>query len=285
MKMDKPTCMQLKKMIGEQGKEMSGMKKLLEDQASMMKEIKKTNEMLVTELKEVRQKLSNQTKVIDGLKDSLSYLGKDVEDLKNKNKVMDKEMKLIKKSNVGLADKVVKVQDNERALTIRVNQMENFLKGNNIEIQGVAVSENETKEDLEKVTMNVLKIVEPRILREQIGNIKRLRPANTNHKTDGKRVFNPILVQFKTREAKVNIMKEKKKLANANLNGISDGKVYINENLTKYSRNLLFHARKFRRDHGWMFAWCSQGTILMKKKENSQTIVINSMEDIDRLQK
>ena len=91
--------------------------------------------------------------------------------------------------------------------------MDNFLQGNKIEIQGVAVSENENQEDLEKVTMAILKIVELRIVRHQIGAIKRLRPANTNHKTkDGKRVFNPILVKFKFREVKVNIMKEKKKV-------------------------------------------------------------------------
>ena len=260
---------------------------MLKDQASMMKAIKTTNEMLVSELKEVKVELSSQTKIIDGLKDSLSYLSKDVEDLKSENQIMKKEMKLIKEGNLCLAEKVVKVQENESALSIRLNQMDNFLRGNNIEIQGVAVSENENQEDLEKITMAILKIVDPRIVRQQIGEIKRVRPTNTNHKTnDGKRVFNPILVKFKSREVKVNIMKAKKKLANANLNGISDGKIYINENLTKYSRNLLFHARRFRRDNGWMFAWCSQGgTILMKQQMNSPVIVINSMEDIEKLQK
>ena len=134
--------------------------------------------------------------------------------------------------------------------------------------------------------MAILKFVEPRIVRQQSGDIKRPRPTNPNHKTkDGKRLFNLILVKFKSIEVKVNIMKEKKKLANSNLNGISDDKIYTNENLPKYSRNLLFYARRFKRYNGWMFAWCSQGTILMKQKMNSQVIVINSMEDIEKLQK
>merc|ERR1712096_297036 len=125
--------------------------------------------------------LSSQTKVIDGLKDSLSYLSKDVEDLKNENQIMKKEMKLIKEGNLCLVEKVVKVQENESALSIRLNQMDNFLRGNNIEIQGVAVSENENQEQLEKITMAILKIADPRIVRQQIGEIKRLRPTNTNH--------------------------------------------------------------------------------------------------------
>ena len=80
-------------------------------------------------------------------------------------------------------------------------------------------------------------------------------------------------------------MKEKNRLVNANLNGISDGRIYIDETLTKYSRNLIFHDRRFKRDNGRMFAWCSQGTIFMKQKIKSQVIVINSMEDIEKLQK
>ena len=60
--------------------------------------------------------------MIDGLKDSLSYLNKDVEDLKNENQFMNRQMKLIKEGNLCLAEKVVKVQKNERALSIRVNQ-------------------------------------------------------------------------------------------------------------------------------------------------------------------
>ena len=64
----------------------------------------------------------------------------------------------------------------------------------------------------------MLKIIEPRIVRQQIGDIKRLRPTNTNHKTnDGKRVFNLILVKFKSREMKVNIMKEKKQVGQCQL--------------------------------------------------------------------
>ena len=62
----------------------------------------------------------------------LDFLSKEVEDLKNENQIMNKEMKLIKESNVCLAEKVVKVKENERAFSIKVNQMDNFLKGNNI---------------------------------------------------------------------------------------------------------------------------------------------------------
>ena len=72
---------------------------------------------------------------------------------------MNKEMKLIKESNVRLAEKVVKVQENERALSIKVNRMENFLKGNNSEIQGVTVSE--IKKILKRLTWLFWKLLIP----------------------------------------------------------------------------------------------------------------------------
>ena len=158
------------------------------------------------------------------------------------------------------------------------------MKGNNVEIQGVPACENE---NVEIVAMKVLKKVDPRIERHQLGKIRRLRTtdAGTNlEKKEGKRMFNPILVTFKSRDQKVKIMKEKKKLFNADLNDIKAERVYINENLSKTSRNLLYLARRFQKEKGWKYAWSSSGTILLRKDEKSKVIVINSVEDIEKLQ-
>ena len=77
-------------------------------------------------------------------------------------------------------------------------------------------------ENLGKVTMPILKIVATRIDRQQIGTIKRLRSTkpDTNKKNDGNKVFNPNMVKFKFREGQH--QEREKKLANANLNGMSD---------------------------------------------------------------
>ena len=72
------------------------------------------------------------------------------------------------------------------------------MKGNNVEIQGVPTCENE---NVEIVAMKVLKKVDPRIEIHQLGKIRRLRTidAGTNQeKKEGKRMFNPILVTFKS---------------------------------------------------------------------------------------
>ena len=176
------------------------------------------------------------------------------------------------------------IEENDKLANIKLNQIENWMKGNNVEIQGVPTCENE---NVEIVAMKVLKKVDPRIERHQLGKIRRLRTidAGTNQeKKEGKRMFNPILVTFKSRDQKIKVMKEKKKLINADLTDIKAERVYLNENLSKTSRNLLYLARRFQKENGWKYAWSSSGTILLRKDEKSKVNVINSVEDIEKLQ-
>ena len=61
-------------------------------------------------------------------------------------------------------------------------------------------------------------------------------------------MYNPILVTFKSREQKIKVMKEKKKLYDVDLSDIKAERGYINENLTTSSRNLLYLARRFQKE-------------------------------------
>ena len=65
-------------------------------------------------------------------------------------------------------------------------------------------------------------------------------------------MFNPILVEFKSRDMKVKILKEMKKLANANfsnlnISGINN--VYTNKNRTKASRNVFSYVSRFQKEN------------------------------------
>ena len=192
-------------------------------------------------------------------------------------------MEVLKADNMKLSEAAAGKAREDGYLFQKINQIENWMKGNNVEIQGVPVCENE---NVEIVAMKVLKKVDPRIERHQVGKIRRLRTIEeTNQeKKEGKRIYNPILVAFKSRDQKTKVMKEKKKLYIADLSDIKAERVYINENLTKASRNLLYLARRFQKEKGWKYAWSSSGTILLRKNEKSKINVISSVEDIEKLQ-
>ena len=83
------------------------------------------------------------------------------------------------------------------------------MKGNNVEIQGVPACETE---NVETVAMKVLKKVNSRKERHQAEEIRRLRTidARSNQgKMEQKRMYNPILVAFKSKNQKIKVMKEK----------------------------------------------------------------------------
>ena len=82
-------------------------------------------------------------------------------------------------------------------------------------------------------------------------------------------------------------MKEKKKLANANLNSICKNveKVYINENLSPFSRDLLYHTRRFQMANGLKFSWSSGGVVLMREMETSKAIVARCVKDLEKYSK
>ena len=52
-------------------------------------------------------------------------------------------------------------------------------------------------------------------------------------------------------------------LDDVNMSGKNN--VYINENMTKANRNLLYHAKRFQKENDWKHAWLRNGTILLGK--------------------
>ena len=77
---------------------------------------------------------------------------------------MKNQIELLKADNIKLFETASKVEDGGD-LFQKVNQMDNFLRRSNVELQGVPVTDNE---NIENVVMNTLKIVDPRIQRKDV---------------------------------------------------------------------------------------------------------------------
>ena len=274
MSLPKPTMKSLEKMMMDMAGEIK----------QMRAEFGKSLKDLSNELRGLKEELTTQKNKVIVLEESVSFISDGFEKVKSENVTMRNQIEVMKVDNNELTKKMLILEENDKQSKIKINQIENLMKGNNIEIQGVPAFETE---NVEMVAMKVLKKVDPRLERHHMGKIRRLRTIDAisnQEKKEGKRIFNPILVTFKSREQKVKIMKEKKKLYDADLSDIKAERVYINENLTKSSRNLLYLARRFKEEKGWKYAWSSSGTILLRKDEKSKVNVINSVEDIEKLQ-
>ena len=56
--------------------------------------------------------------------------------------------------------------------------------------------------------------------------------------------------------------------------------VFVTETLTKSSRILLGHARRFRKENNWKYAWVKNGIIRIRKSDDSPGIILECVEDI-----
>lgn len=65
---------------------------------------------------------------------------------------------------------------------------------------------------------------------------------------------------------------------------VGENRVFINENLNPFYKELLWRAKGVAKDLGYKFVWLSRGKILVKKSEETkQVIKINSFLDLDKI--
>ena len=274
------TLKSLEKLLLEVKAELKDMKSGRDEMKADLNNLKSGQKEIVNEMRELREEISTTKKKVLEVEKTVKFLNEDFEDMKKDNNDFKTQIEFVKKQNKQLSLAVEKIED-DGELSMKVNQIDNFLRRQNIEIQGIPATENE---NLEKIVTNVLKLVDPRIERKELVSFRRMKPSGmVNEK---KKAFNPILVKFRSFEQKVKIMKGKKNLADANFSNVGKNveRVFINENLSAFSRDLLYHTRRFQKANEWRFSWSSGGNILLREKENSKAIVIRCVKDLENLQ-
>ena len=135
---------------------------------------------------------------------------------------------------------------------MELNKVKNWLQSNNVEIQYRVYQ-----------YLKMLKKLLCRFFKKLLHELRNTRLVKSGArdplklKLTNRKMLNHILVVFQSRDMKIEIMKEKKNLANANFSDVnisSINKIYRNENLTKASRNILNHARRFQKESGCKYA-------------------------------
>lgn len=109
-------------------------------------------------------------------------------------------------------------------------------------------------------------------------------------KTDIKKVFrtknNKIIVGFYNKNKKDELIKKFKKHKKPSQGTFSRDRkrVFINDELTAFSRKLLWLTKQKSRQNRWKYVWVKDGRIFAKKDDNCRPIIINQEEDINLLQ-
>ena len=86
--------------------------------------------------------MKSQVEINNELKRSLMFIGKELEDVNNENKLIKKELKVVNLSNKNLTKRVVETEVKEKAHHFEPNKVQNWLQGNNFELHGIPVVDN-----------------------------------------------------------------------------------------------------------------------------------------------
>ena len=171
-------------------------------------------------------------------------------------------------------------------LTHKVNSLEQRSRSNNIELHGIPESKDE---NLSKIVLEIGSELGCNIAEHDIQCAYRIR-NNAFRNPSNRSILSHIVVELQSRHVKNKIIasmnakrKQIKSINNSNphisIPGITD-KLFINEHLSKYNKNLFYKLRKTAKEKGIKYVWTKNCVIYARKNDTSKACVISSENDI-----
>lgn len=224
-------------------------------------------------LAEVNNKLVviyNMEKKLVELAETVDFYAEMYQGMAEFKEIAEKKIKSLEQKNVFL-------EKYNRALEDRVEDLEMYEKEKYVEICGV---ENRANENTKQVAQQVAKV-----LQLNPDNIEEAMRVG-KEKADEPR---PRIIKVKLREKNERLkwMTAKKEHVITNrklfING-NDKKIYINEDLPKQKRQLLWLTRNKLKEKGYQYIWVQNFNILAKKNsEENKIYKIKSQSDLEKL--
>lgn len=181
------------------------------------------------------------------------------------------------KEIVSLKEEVMSKDKQIKDLSSRVIHSEQYSRRRQLELTNVTSVQGE---DLHRVVVQTAALVGVTIDRADIDAVHRL-PSNRNNNRP------PIIVEFSTRRTRDQLLSKKNTcvVTNKSVLGAGHGneRVFINESLSPYFKNLLWLVKKEAKNKGYKFCWYRSYKILVKKNENEKIIYIAEEDDLKKL--
>ena len=231
-------------------------------------ELKINNEKMISEFKE--------------LKTAVEFLSHKYDEVVKENSDIKEEIKTIKIINEEKSKKIRELELESEQLVLKINDLENMSRLKNLEIHGVPMHQNE---NIDRVVMSLLKITDPNISSQDVEESFRLKKFENNPSNRNKN--SPILVKFGSTSKRLEVIKNRKKMAGFNFKdiGIDTQRVFINENLTSYTKALFYKANMLKKDNGWKYIWTRGGNIKIRRNEDFPVISIRNTTDLKKITK
>ncbi|CAK1584076.1 unnamed protein product [Parnassius mnemosyne] len=218
-------------------------------------------------------------KQLDSITQSLSMLSDKYDILIVEHEQSKDKIHKLEKTIADVSNKSVYLQKQNTALEQKLHEFEQASRKNNIEIVGI---EQLPGENVTEIVSKIGDIINVSSSDKEWARRTRSRKESTKPSS--------IIVGFKTTgtRSRDSWLSQRRNLSETTSNMITNGsalnKIYINEDLTKTTRALLWCTKK-QLQGIYKYIWVSNGKILVKKCEGEKAICVRAESDICDLQK
>ena len=166
-------------------------------------------------------------------------------------------------------DKICELEKKVDELTQKCDDLEQYSRRNMIRVTGIKENADENTDDLVMKMANEL--MDTPLDISEIDRSHRVGPKASGRER-------PILVKLTSYRSKIKLVRNRRKLNS--ISSSSDilpinGKIYINDDLTRHRAQLLYKARVLKRGNIINDAWSYDGRILVKDKNNKIIPILN----------
>ena len=162
-------------------------------------------------------------------------------------------------------------------MKINQHEMEQYERNKNIEINGLDEIRNESTHDVIKKLAKAFVIED--FKPDTVEKAHRI-PNKNKDKT------NSFIVQFKNREARDKWIEAKKKIVTNDqlLQNGNGRRVFINEHMTPYYRQLFWKTKNHAKENNIKFVWFKNGKVLTRvSADEKKVVVIRSENDLKQV--
>lgn len=165
--------------------------------------------------------------------------------------------------------KIVKLEKNETSREVsqlkqEIHELEWRSRRLNLEVHGIPQTDNEIL--LERINEIAVKLEVPRLSGTEVASLDRL-PAKPN-KVPG------VIIKFTRQVVRDQWLEKKYKLKR------NETSIYLQENLTRQNRALLYATKTWARENNYQYVWHKNGSILTRKRDGDRARVIRNEEDL-----
>ena len=245
---------------------LSELKEMLVDIQITVSDILRQNSKLTNEVTELRSAFHQQKTELTAVKTSLSKMMKQQDDLET-------ELVAARKRISEQEDEIAELYDLQ-------DDLEQYTRKNSLEIHGVPESAYTSTEE---VVLKLAGAINVDVKPEDI---------EISHKLYSKGV-KPVIVKFQNHKVKSNLYKARTKLRNVRVSDlfpsataatrVASERIFLNENLTSFRRELLKQANKKRKEGLLVSAWSMDGKIFIKTSPEGRPLRVYDKNDLENL--